>query len=214
GIPFDATVEDVKQFFARELPSAEGILELRLPTWQDTGRLRGFGHVRLSGMDAYEKALACNGKYMGKRYLNVQPSKESGSGSGSRSAPLSLPVPDGCLTLFVNNLPYGASEVEIAAAFSKRLSTSTTLTEEHVRIARNSVTRQSKGFCYVDFDTVKDIESVVKASLQRPIAVGGRAVRLDYDTGRVKGSFRTDSGRLYAKEQTEKKQQQRERGGR
>jgi hypothetical protein len=58
-------------------------------------------------------------------------------------------------------------------------------------------------------DTVKDLEAIVKASQQRPILVVGRAVRLDYDTnGRIKGSFRTDSGRLWTKEQTEKKRQQ------
>ncbi|KAL3905235.1 MAG: hypothetical protein SGILL_009758, partial [Bacillariaceae sp.] len=211
GIPFDASAEDVKHFFSQSLQDKD-LLEMRLPTWQDTGRLRGFGHVRLAGKEAYDKALALHRQYMGKRYLSVQPAKDSGAASANHSKPLTLPPPEGCLTLFVNNLPYGAAETEIAAAFTKRIPGN--LNEEHVRIARNSVTRQSKGFCYVDFDTVKDLEAVVKASQQRPIVVSGRAVRLDYDTGRIKGSYRSDSGRLWTKEQTEKKQQQRQQGRR
>jgi nucleolin len=206
GIPFDASVEDVRSFFLQKLQDAD-ILELRLPTWQDTGRLRGFGHVRLATKESYEKALALNRQYMGKRYLSVQPAKDAGRAANNRSSSLSLPPPEGCLTLFVNNLPYNATETHISAAFSSRISGG--VTEDHVRIARNSVTRQSKGFCYLDFDTVKDLEAIVKASQQRPILVVGRAVRLDYDTnGRIKGSFRTDSGRLWTKEQTEKKREQ------
>ena len=210
GIPFDASVDDVKHFFLQSLQDSD-ILELRLPTWQDTGRLRGFGHVRLVGKEAYEKALALNRQYMGQRYLSIQPAKDSTGGGANHAQTLTLPPPDGCLTLFVNNLPYGAGEAEIASAFAKR--SNVNIDEENVRIARNSVTRQSKGFCYIEFDSVRDLETAVKASQQRPIVMSGRAVRLDYDTGRMKGSFRSDSGRLWTKEQTEKKRQQ-QQGGR
>ena len=80
-----------------------------------------------------------------------------------------------------------------------------------VRIARNSVNRQSKGFCYLEFNTPQDAQSVVKASAKKRIIVGGRPVRIDYDTGRMKGSFRSESGRLWTKEA--KEQQQQQRGG-
>mmetsp|Transcript_18905 Transcript_18905/g.33304 ORF Transcript_18905/g.33304 Transcript_18905/m.33304 type:complete len:345 (+) Transcript_18905:80-1114(+) len=208
GIPFDATPDRVKEFFVTQgNMQPEDILDMRLPTWQDTGRLRGYGHVRFVSTPMYEKALTLSGKYLDRRYLTIAPSNAPGGGSSKMPTTLSLPAPSSCQTLFVNNLPYSATEQEIAHAFSKY--TKTTITEDNVRIARNSVTRQSKGFAYIDFDTTEDLEAVVRghtspASKKKPIAVGGRAVRLDYDTGRIKGSFRTDSGRLWTKENNKK----------
>ena len=110
------------------------------------------------------------------------------------------PPPTDCHTLFVNNLPYRAAEDEIAAAFE---SFGATISEDGVRIARNSVTRQSKGFCYIDFETPKDAQRVMKST--KNVVVGGRILRLDYDTGRMKGSYRAESGRLWTKESKEKK---------
>ncbi|KAG7351674.1 RNA-binding region RNP-1 containing protein [Nitzschia inconspicua] len=212
GIPFDATRDDLEGFFLSKL-KADDIVEMRLPTWQDTGRLRGFGHVRFASTDAYQKALALSGQHLGKRYLTIQPAKEIAGtgGSGARSnSTLSLEPPEGCHTLFVNNLPYSATAQEIADAFNRLVSASkmqVPLQESSVRIARNSVTRQSKGFAYVDFDSMDDLKRVAKATAQKPVLVGGRQLRLDYDTGRIKGSYRTESGRLWTKEQKEQDKQ-------
>ncbi|KAG7365772.1 RNA-binding region RNP-1 containing protein [Nitzschia inconspicua] len=212
GIPFDATRDDLEGFFLSKL-KADDIVEMRLPTWQDTGRLRGFGHVRFASTDAYQKALALSGQHLGNRYLTIQPAKEIAgtSGSGARSNnTLSLEPPEGCHTLFVNNLPYSATAQEIADAFNRLVSTSkmqVPLQESSVRIARNSVTRQSKGFAYVDFDSMDVLKRVAKATAQKPLLVGGRQLRLDYDTGRIKGSYRTESGRLWTKEQKEQDKQ-------
>jgi RNA recognition motif-containing protein len=148
---------------------------------------------------------------LGKRYLTIQPANTPKSSSGvvgqSRVGQNSEePPPKDCKTLFVNNLPYGATEEEIAKVFEKYGN----IAEDGVRISRNSVTRQSKGFCYVDFVSPEDAQKVVQACTKKNLTVGGRIVRIDYDTGRIKGSYRAESGRLWTKERTEKKQQQME----
>jgi len=199
GIPFDKNPNDVRAFFGEHGIPAKDVLELRLPTWQDTGRLRGFGHIRFASSESYQTALGLNRKYMGRRYLSIQPAKaSSGNRSGKSVEDPSVTCPEGCMTIYVNNLPYGASEQEIEAAFSKHTPQSS-IAEDGVRIARNSVTRQSKGFCYVDFETTKDAARFMKAAIKKNVLVGGRIVRLDFDTGRAKGSFRTESGRLLNK---------------
>ena len=59
----------------------------------------------------------------------------------------------------------------------------------------------------MEFVSPQDAQKVVQAATKKHLTVGGRIVRLDYDTGRMKGSFRTDSGRLWTKENKEKKRQ-------
>jgi nucleolin len=193
GIPFDATTEQVKRFFVSN--GVEDVTELRLPTWQDSGRLRGYGHVLFDSEASYEKALTLSGKYMQNRYLTIQAANVPKSG-GNRPRVNTEPPPKDCLTLFVHNLPYGATEDEIQSVFAKHGE----VAEDGVRIARNSVNRQSKGFAYVDFESPKDAQNVMKACIKKALSVGGRMVRLDYDTGRMKGSFRAESGLLWTKE--------------
>jgi nucleolin len=208
GIPFDSTPDQVKEFFKSH--DVSDVVELRLPTWQDSGRLRGYGHILFVSQDSYDKALALSGKYLQKRYLTIQPANAPKNGSSEARTTQSNPddpPPKDCRTLFVHNLPYGATEEEILEVFEKYGE----IAKDGVRIARNSVTRQSKGFAYVDFVSPQDAQKVFKAACadKKNVTVGGRVVRLDYDTGRIKGSFRTDSGRLLTKERDEKKKRQR-----
>jgi RNA recognition motif-containing protein len=156
------------------------------------------------------------GQHMGKRYLTIQPAKEvlgsATNAAGQQSSTLPLQPPEGCRTLFVKRLPFAATESDIAKAFNTFVpKLQLPLEDGHVRIARNSVTRQSKGFAYIDFESAQDLQNLAKAVSKRPLVMDGRTLQLDYDTGRVKGSFRTDTGRLWSKEK--KKEEQQERGG-
>jgi nucleolin len=206
GIPFDSTPDQVKEFF--ESHDISDVVELRLPTWQDSGRLRGYGHVLFGSQDSYDKALPLSGKYLQKRYLTIQPANAPKNGSSDALATQTNPddpPPNDCRTLFVHNLPYGATEEEILKVFEKYGD----IENDGVRIARNSVTRQSKGFAYVDFVSPKDAQKVFKAACDKNLTVGGRVVRLDFDTGKIKGSFRSASGLLLTKERDDKKKRQR-----
>mmetsp|Transcript_94279 Transcript_94279/g.271662 ORF Transcript_94279/g.271662 Transcript_94279/m.271662 type:complete len:286 (+) Transcript_94279:59-916(+) len=199
GIPFDATQEQVKEFFINE--GITDIAELRLPTWQDSGRLRGYGHILFASTSSYDKAIKLSGRHLGKRYLTIQAAQtpRTNGSSSSLQATRGPPPPD-CRTLFVGNLPYDATEEDIARCFD---SYGVTITEQSVRIARNSVTRQSKGFCYIDFESAQDAQKIMKSD--RQLTVKGRIPSLDWDTGRMKGSFRSGSGRLWNKEIKEAK---------
>lgn len=194
GIPFDCSSDQVKDFF--ETHGIQDVEELRLPTWQDSGRLRGYGHILFSSEESFQKALGLSGKYLQKRYLTIQAANAPKSNSRPERNTNDPPPPD-CKTLFVHNLPYGASEEDISNVFEN-------YSVENVRIARNSVNRQSKGFCYMDLESPKHAQALMKS--KKSFVVGGRRVRLDYDTGRMKGSYRAESGRLWTKDHGDKRQ--------
>ncbi|OEU23243.1 hypothetical protein FRACYDRAFT_178914 [Fragilariopsis cylindrus CCMP1102] len=186
GIPFDVPPEALREFFEKTHKISD-VLELRLPTWQDSGRLRGFGHVRFGSKESYDKALTLSGKYLGRRYLTIQ--------AANKPEDPAIKLPTDCCTIFVNNLPYTASEDDISKAVLKH-APSVTIADDGVRIARNSVNRQSKGFAYIDFISSKETQKLMKSAIRKNITIGGRIVRLDYDTGRIKGSYRNESGQF------------------
>ncbi|CAK0860823.1 unnamed protein product [Prorocentrum cordatum] len=61
GLPYVWTVEKVQEHF-RECGTIE---EVRAPTWQDSGRLRGFAHVTFSDVRGQAKALKMDGTQVG-----------------------------------------------------------------------------------------------------------------------------------------------------
>ena len=82
GLPFTSTQANVRYFF--EQHGCSDIVEMRLPTWQDSGRLRGFGHVVFRSLDTKEKALnEVNGKELGGRYVTVQEAKAPRAGTSA-----------------------------------------------------------------------------------------------------------------------------------
>ena len=164
------------------------------PRWQDSGRLRGFGHVVFETSASREKALAeLNGKHMGKRYLTIQAAKAP---RNEQQQPTVRAQPEGCAVVFCRNLPYHAVEEDIESVFGRFGK----IVEGGVRIARNYQTRQSKGFCYVQFKNPEGAHAAVQQQLKSRIRVLNRAVFVDYDEGSMKGSFKTDSGRLWSRE--------------
>lgn len=196
GIPFTCTPDQVKEFFT-EQGCLQDVLEMRLPTWQDSGRLRGYGHVVFESIESHTKALALSGKYLQGRYLTIQSAKKPKTPSNFSTADNDpfAPPPKDCKTIFCHNLPYHATEEEIAKVFEQF----GTIIPNGVRIARNSVSRQSKGFCYIDFESPSEAKRAVTTCARKHIHVGGRLIRVDYDTGRIKGSYRAETGRLWSK---------------
>lgn len=53
GLPYAATEADVTAFFE----SCGHVESVRLPRWQDSGRLRGYGHVQFSTAAAAKRAI-------------------------------------------------------------------------------------------------------------------------------------------------------------
>lgn len=199
GLPFTSTESDVRSFFATH--GCKDILQLRLPTWQDSGRLRGFGHVVFASLETRLRALSgeVNGKDLGGRYITVKEAKapREGTTAGAVLGGRARDQPKGCKVLHVRNLPYEATETEIQESFER----CGKIIEGGVRVVRNHVNGQSKGFGYVEYkDEESALTAVQKAAKPFGMTVMKRPVFVDYDEGSMKGSFRDSQGKLWNKE--------------
>eukprot|EP00826_Nyctotherus_ovalis_P038085 TRINITY_DN3542_c0_g1_i7.p1 TRINITY_DN3542_c0_g1~~TRINITY_DN3542_c0_g1_i7.p1 ORF type:complete len:140 (+),score=29.50 TRINITY_DN3542_c0_g1_i7:300-719(+) len=129
-----------------------------LPRYQDSGRAIGYAHVEFADEASLNKALKMTGKEMGGRYLVIQPSKGK-----SKTAVYWKKTPEGCRTIFVKGLPYDISEEEVGNLFAHCGAINS------IRFVNNSVTRQFKGFCYVEFAN--------SLSLKKAIEMNGKEFR-------------------------------------
>ncbi|KAL7532285.1 hypothetical protein ACHAWF_004076 [Thalassiosira exigua] len=200
GLPFASTEEEVREFFARR--GCGDVLQLRLPTWQDSGRLRGYGHVVFASAESRARALGneVNGHDLGGRYVTVKEANapRAGTTAGAALGGQAREQPRGCRTVFVRNLPYEASEEEVLEAFR----TCGKVVEDGVRVVRNHVSGQSKGFGYVEYKNEEGaFAAVQKAAKPFGFIVLKRPVFVDYDEGSIKGSFRDKDGKLWSKKE-------------
>ncbi len=136
--------------------------KITLPRYQDTGRAIGYAHVEFADEDSLNAALKMTGQKMGSRYLIIQPSK----GKGKKIVHWKKP-PEGCRTVFVKGLPYDISEEKVGDLFAH------CGTINAIRFTYNSVTKQFKGFCYVEF---ADPLSLKKAVEMNGKEVEGRTI--------------------------------------
>jgi len=188
GLPFTATEEDITAFF--DSSGCGAIKQMRLPRWQDSGRLKGNGHVEFLSAECVEKALKMNGKYMHQRYVKVErplPPKTA----QPTATKADITVPAGCKTVFVKNLPYDVEESDVEEYF-KVFGPVTS-----VRLARWGHTNQLKGFGYVGFKRPDSAEICVKKSkLNNAVVFKGRVILCDFETGAPKMSFQRQEQKL------------------
>jgi len=192
GIPFEAKEDEVKNFFVEN--GCADVLQMRLQTWQDSGRLRGYGHVVFNTTESRDKAIKeLSGKNLHKRYLTIQEPK-SRDGAGSR-APRTQP--EGCRTVFVKNMPYrGITEQDVEHVFRP----CGKIVDGGVRLTRNYTTKELKGFGYIEFKNPEGAFSAVQRAAKGGIQLKGRSCYVDYEEGAMKGSYRNESGKLWSKE--------------
>jgi nucleolin len=194
GIPYEATEDQVREFF-RGLD----VTSLRLPRWQDTGRLRGYGHAELATTKDYESALAKSGQSIPgfSRYLQIQPAKPPKPIGTTSLAEANHSDPS--KTLMLKNLSYEATEEDIHLVMDRFGA----VAEGGIRIARHNRNKQSRGFAYVEFSQMESAVRAVKAAAAAAsgggIVIRGRPCLVDYDHGTVQKSFRTETGRLWQK---------------
>jgi nucleolin len=198
GLPFACTPEEVRAFFEVEHDCTD-ILDLKLPTWNDTGRLRGYGHIVFKNM---QSAKTCQDKVDGKnlqgRYIKLAQAKGRKEDNDAGKVPPRT-QPEGCSSVFVKNLPYEITEEDLASIFShcgKIMDM-----PQGVRLARDSMTEKPKGFGYVDFKNPDGAYAAVhKASKGNGITIKGRRILVDYEENKAKGSFKTRDGKNWHKE--------------
>lgn len=199
GLPFEATEDEIRSFFTSF--GCAPILSTRLPTWQDTGRLKGNGHIVFASAALADKAIKdVDGKVMPghKRYVSVQRPKEPKAATAS--APREQPA--NCSKVFIKNLPYDATEAEVEEVFR----VCGKINADGVRLVRNAE-KQVKGFGYVEYKTAEGAAAAVaKAAKPFGMTVSGRPVFVDFDEGKPKSSFKGADGRNYNKtHKTDKK---------
>lgn len=191
GLPYDCTEESVKDFFASN--GCNDIMQLRLPKWQDSGRLRGYGHIVFSTLKSREKALCTiHGKYLNNRYISIQPPKSKVSLTPSYPRI----QPKGCVTIFISNLPYDAVEDDVA----RTIRSCGKIIRGGVRIVRNYRSGHSKGFAYVTFKNPEGAYMAVEKAFKGDVVIGTRTCHIDYDEGIMRNSYKTKEGRLWIKE--------------
>lgn len=162
--------------------------------------MRGYGHVVFQSESSRTKALnEVNGKNIKTRYITIKeanaPKPDTSMGAASTRRPRSQP--QGCTTIFCKNLPYDADEEDLHEVFA----ICGKIVEGGIRIARNSQTRQSKGFAYVEYKNPEGAQAAVqKASKPFGMCVKGRPCFVDYEEQKMKGSFKTKDGRMWSRE--------------
>ncbi|KAF4752383.1 hypothetical protein FOZ62_027186, partial [Perkinsus olseni] len=176
GLPFSWTEEDIYNHFKE----CGQILSVRAPKWEDSGRLRGYAHVTLADDKAFSEALKLDGSkaWAGgsgrQRWLKVTEAKSGGS-AGSSTSWSPKQVDGKAKILFVKNLPYDVSEVEISKLFS------TMGDVENVRVVTAGPDRRNKGFCYVTFEATGVVRRI--CARKEPWKLKGRVLQLDADDG-------------------------------
>lgn len=177
GLPYEWDVEKIQMLLKKQ--KCAGFGEIRAPTWHDTGRLRGYCHVEFASEEKAQKAISRLHHHTLKengRYLTANLAKEAaGAASGNARNPnqTQKKLPQDCKTLFVKNLPYAATESEIADVFGGKEAVAA------VRLGHEQ--GRSKGFCYLEFTTHAKASAVLKS--QGKYALQGRILFLDADGG-------------------------------
>lgn len=198
GVPYDTTPEKVAECLQDNVKiEREDIVDLRFPTWQDSGRMRGFGHVVFSTVEIHAKvmAVARSGQkmYMGQRYLSLQAARPKGMGMANNSNQQQRNT-EPTKTIMLKNLDYDATEDDIKKVMEQFGS----IVDGGVRLTRNYQTNHSKGFAYVEYEDLEGAKKAMQRQLSNnPLFILKRACFMDYDEGRVKGSFRTSTGRQW-----------------
>ncbi|CAB9512638.1 Heterogeneous nuclear ribonucleoprotein D-like [Seminavis robusta] len=201
GVPYDATTDQVAECLLKHTKiERRDITDLRFPTWQDSGRMRGYGHVVFTSKEILDQVLevANNQKtklWMGRRYLSLQKARPKGNGIDPNTQHVSAPSK----TIMIKKLDYQATEEDIIQVMEQF----GTIVDGGVRIARNFKTRQNKGFAYIAYEELESAKKAMEHQQKqpnKPICILNRACILDYDEGRMKGSFKTATGRLWSRE--------------
>ncbi|KAL3271308.1 hypothetical protein HHI36_021797 [Cryptolaemus montrouzieri] len=109
--------------------------------------------------------------------------------SGGRRGPRKPFPTEPPYTAYVGNLPYGIVQGDVNKIFSD-------CTIKNVRLVMDKETDKFKGFCYVEFDTLQDLEAAV--NLNGMVEVEGNTIKIDVAEGKRNdrsGGFDRNRGR-------------------
>eukprot|EP00770_Monocercomonoides_exilis_P003498 MONOS_3479.1-p1 / transcript=MONOS_3479.1 / gene=MONOS_3479 / organism=Monocercomonoides_exilis_PA203 / gene_product=unspecified product / transcript_product=unspecified product / location=Mono_scaffold00082:89663-90913(-) / protein_length=391 / sequence_SO=supercontig / SO=protein_coding / is_pseudo=false len=197
GISFNTTKSSIISF----LSQFGKISRIFLPTKGD-GRMLGYLFCEYEDEKSVDKAVSCTGQILDERPLNISPRQQKAPPPAviEVSTPVEVqekielsPLPSlshqttatqpqtakGSSTLYLGNLPYGAS-VDALKEFLTPILVECPFVR--VRITTEKDTGRSKGYGYVDFGTVEEAETAFH-TLSGQI-FRGRALIVDYTESR------------------------------
>ncbi|KAG8038626.1 hypothetical protein G9C98_007333 [Cotesia typhae] len=82
NIPYEATVEEIKNHFLKEVSQ---VVSVRIPTVKKTNEPRGFAYVEFSNSIDYEKGLSLHHSQLNGRRINVQYTQSGSKNAGKKS---------------------------------------------------------------------------------------------------------------------------------
>jgi nucleolin len=144
------TEQELDSLFTR----VGGVMSVRIMRDRDTGHSRGFGFVEMGAREADQAIQQLNGVELHGQALSVTEARPRPEPSAGRGHPPSR--------LFVGNLPYDATEVEVKNLFAAVGS----VVAVSLPIERES--GRPRGFAFVDFSERAHAEEAVRRFHQQP----------------------------------------------
>ena len=182
GLPYAWTENEMRSHF-----EACGEIEsIRMPTWQDSGRSKGYGFITFSAASAVEEALKLDKSEVDGRWLKVaiaNGARTEGE-KAARVPPKSFASEpeEGCKSLFVKNLPYEVTEDQVGDLFKPYGEVAS------IRIPTDQ--GRVKGFCFIEFEDAKSVKNIAQAAEKdMKWTLGERELIVDYGNGKPKAGF-------------------------
>jgi len=170
NVSFKAEEADFHEHFK----SCGEIESVTIPKLYASGRPKGFAFVRFKTKEGKSKALELNETTFKERTIGVRANKGRAQPQKQRERPARKTglseKPKNCTTIYVGNLPWSTDEAALEKLFEKCGKI------ESARIVRQSWTKKSRGFGYVEFADTASVDKAVKLSL----TVEERELRLDF----------------------------------
>ena len=192
GLPYDANDESIRELFSK----CGAIVELDAPTFEDSGRCRGFAKLTFSSVDEAKAAIALHNVKVGGRNIGVTFARPPRADGGA-AAPTK--------TVFVANLSAEADESALRAVFDECGEIAA------VRIALDRETGAPRGFACVEF---VDAECSARAMDRAGTVICGQAVRVDYAVERESSGANRGRGGGGARDRSGGHENRGSRGGR
>eukprot|EP00007_Cunea_sp_BSH-02190019_P008062 CAMPEP_0174231050 /NCGR_PEP_ID=MMETSP0417-20130205/1671_1 /TAXON_ID=242541 /ORGANISM="Mayorella sp, Strain BSH-02190019" /LENGTH=504 /DNA_ID=CAMNT_0015308857 /DNA_START=283 /DNA_END=1793 /DNA_ORIENTATION=+ len=184
SIPFEATEADIREFFE----PCGTIISLKLLCHQATQRFKGSSFIRFETREGAQKACEKNGQNLLGRdlYISMSTSKPS----------TRQPAPEGCKTVFVGNLHAMVDEEALLQLLQSCGEVCS------IKLIREKMTNQSKGFGFVEFATEEGTRKAVALNgaplCDQPIKIDYQRPRPSTGRGRGSGGYGSDSSYRHA----------------
>ncbi|KAL4471623.1 hypothetical protein ABPG74_008516 [Tetrahymena malaccensis] len=199
GLPYSADTDAIKEYFS----NCGTIENIKLPRYQDTGKIIGYCHIVFSTPEEAQEAIKLNKQVMNGRYLDISLAK----GEKKIEYKSDVKSPEDCTTIFVKNLAFDCTEDEVGELFEKCGKV------VNIRFVYHHSQKHFKGFAFIEFKMNSSVNAALKLN---GTEFKGRKLTIDYEVGSMKKGFRfkqtQDGNQKYNKqyddivEEKEKKQ--------